>query len=351
MLASFAGVAGEVSTPVLLQAWGHFTHRPGLTSRAFFPKGQAAKVQLEDGPPPPLDSALSARAAALLRETLVARFAELPPLGRVYVDPELANHFVPFSQRSAGRTLRPITRGSRFDLPPGEGNTLRFFCWWRNMPGKTHASRVDIDLSVTMFRDDWSLAGEVAFYNLRAKEGHHSGDITSAPEGACEFIDVSIPAMQNRKVRYVVPSLLSYTGQPFAEVRECSGGWMRRKRPNSGEVFEPRTVIDKIDVTAPGRACVPVIFDLADRKAVWCDMGLKTAAQMTTASENRVGFTRIGRAITDLKKPTLRDLFAMHAEARGGPADTPEEADTVFGVREGTVTAFDEDTVLSEYLA
>jgi hypothetical protein len=63
-----------------------------------------------------------------------------------------------------------------------------------------------------------------------------------------------------------------------------------------------------------------------------------------------VGFSQIGRAITTLKKPTLYDLFGIHAEARGEIVSSRDEADTVFGLHEGTVSAFDTDVILSEYL-
>lgn len=83
----------------------------------------------------------------------------------------------------------------------------------------------------------------------------------------------------------------------------------------------------------------------------WTDLGLKSANQINNAARNSVGFSQIGQAIVGLKKPTLDDLFRMHAEARGDIVDAPDEADTVFGLYEGTVTAFDTDVVLSEYLA
>ena len=38
-------------------------------------------------------------------------------------------------------------------------------------------------------------------------------------------------------------------------------------------------------------------------------------------------------------------------EGRGELVDSPEKADTVFGLYEGTVTAFDTDVVLSTFLA
>lgn len=153
------------------------------------------------------------------------------------------------------------------------------------------------------------------------------------------------------EARYVVMSVHSFTGQPLLSLPECFGGWMMRYEPNSGEISEAKTVQDKIDITASSRACVPVIIDAQDRMVFWADLELKTVAQINNAARNSVGFSQIGRAIVKIRKPTLYDLFHMHAEARGEIVSRRADADTMFGVGEGTVTAFDTNVVLSEYLA
>ncbi len=342
--------ATDVSTTVLLQAWHHFHSRDGVTSRAFFPKGNAAKVQFKEGKLPSLPAGVTDRVATKLRHVLVSRFAKLQPLGKVFIDERLKNQLVPFAARSASRSLRCITRGSRFNLPAGD--TVRFFCWWKNIgDDEEERSRVDLDLSASLFDSNWQTSGEVAYYNLREGMSYHSGDITSAPNGACEFIDVSLSSVLEMNARFVVMSVLSFTGQAFLSLPECFGGWMMRENPNSGEVFEPKTVQDKIDITAASRACVPVIIDAQDRTVYWSDLALKTESQINNAAKNSVGFSQIGRSIVELRKPTLYDLFSMHAEARGQAVNEAESANTVFGLNDGTVTAFDTMTITSEFLA
>ena len=347
---AFMSVADRVSTPVLLQTWNHFQTRNCIDSRAFFPKGNAAKVQFKEGALPPLSDSTTERVMSGIRGQLIERFSSLPSLGKVYVDPILKGQIVPFSQRSASRSLRSITRGSQFDLP--EGDTLRFFCWWKNIDGSDDEfQRVDLDLSASLFKADWQIAGDISYYNLRQNQCFHSGDITSAPEGACEFIDIDLPSVLKMGARYVVMSILSFTGQPFIALSECFGGWMMRKSPDSGEVFEAKTVQHKVDITASTRACVPVIFDAFSRKVFWSDLGLKSSNQINNAARNSVGFSQIGRAIVDLRKPSLYDLFEMHASARGELVECEDEAETVYGLHKGTVTAFDTDVILSDYLA
>src|SRR5215207_3603799 len=117
--------------------------------------------------------------------SLAIRFSKLPRLGRCYLDPELVNYLVPFSQRSAGKALRTLVRGSRLPLP--EGSVVRFFLWWKN-----GSSRTDIDLSAALYDEDFKYLDVLSYYNLKNFGGHHSGDIVDAPQGAAEFIDLDI---------------------------------------------------------------------------------------------------------------------------------------------------------------
>ncbi len=104
IIEAFAGVAGQVSTPVLLQAMTHFQVRPqargdGSDLRVFFPKGSLAKAHAEPNTLPMLPTAACKQAAGACRDALLARFQKLPPLGRCFVDPQLADYPVPFAQR------------------------------------------------------------------------------------------------------------------------------------------------------------------------------------------------------------------------------------------------------------
>jgi hypothetical protein len=346
----FVNCATKVSTPILLQVWHRFLTRDQVTTRAFFPKGNAAKVQVRLGGLPALSDGIAQAVVSGIRNILLERFGSRTSLGRVFIGDGLKDQIVPFSQRSASRSLRTVARGSKFNLPTGD--TVRFFCWWKNIEETSEdEGRVDIDLSASLFDSEWQYQTDVAYYNLREGKCYHSGDITSAPNGACEFIDMNLPSVLEMKSRYIVMSIMCFTRQSFIDLPECFCGWMMRQMPNSGEIFEARTVREKVDITASVRTCVPVIIDAQDRKVFWSDLGLKGRGQINNAARNSVGMSQIGRAIAELNKPTLFDLFRMHAEARGVVVEKKEEAETVFDVFDGTVTAFDTSTVLSEYLA
>jgi hypothetical protein len=344
-LASFLEVADQVATPVLVQVYSHFKGRPETRElRAFFPKGNVAKVQIQEGSLPPLPQDLTSAVADGVRNVLVDRFRKLPPLGKVWVDERLKSFLVPAGMRSASKSLRTVARGSRLGLP--DGDTIRFFLWWKNGEDRT-----DIDLSAVLFHADWTRLLELAYFRLResAVGCYHSGDIVDAPEGACEFIDMDVKAMTSKGVRYVVMCLNSFTRQPYCDLPECFAGWMARTKPQSGEVFEARTVQDKIDLVSDTTVSIPVVIDLHDRQVVWADVALKSAGWINSVHANRDNIARLARAMVGLDRPNLHDLFLMHVEARGEMA-ARERADTVFSVHEG-VTPFDTDRILSEFLA
>jgi hypothetical protein len=341
---AFAGVAGKVSTPVLLQVMTHFqTRRDGSDLRVFFSKGSLPKAYGKLNTLPELSAGICERAVAACRDALRERFRVLPPLGRCFVDPALMNYPVPFSQRSASKSFRTIPRGSRLPLPE-DCRVLRLFLWWKN--GK---DRTDVDLSAAMFDADFRYVDVVSYYELRCDGGVHSGDIVDAPNGASEFVDITLDRMQARGIRYVVMTLGGYTPQPFCDLPECFAGWMSRSAPQSGEIYDPRTVQDRLDLTAESRIAIPLLVDVADRTLVWCDLALKKNPEWVNSVQNNLrGIALSLHALTSLKKPTLYDLFELHAQARGTLVGTPEEAETVFSVASGTPFRLDE--IASQFL-
>lgn len=343
ILDSFALVADKVSTPVLLQVLTHFKHRDQPHDlRIFFPKGQVAKVWGEATTLEPLDVSLCEQATQAITAILTARFAKLPPLGGCYLDPELANFLAPFSQRSASKALRTVARGSRLSLP--EGNTLRFFLWWRN--GR---ERTDIDLSAVIYGGDFVYRDVLSYYELKNYGGHHSGDIVDAPEGAAEFIDLDCAKLLEKGARYVVMSVNSFTSQPYCDLPECFAGWMARQKPDSGEIFEARTVQDRFDLSSDTQICLPLVVDLETRTVVWMDLALKSDPSWNNVKNNLNGVSLMLRAMMNLEKTTLYDLFAMHIAARGHLVETKEEAEQVFAVHEG-LTPFELDIIGSEWM-
>ena len=356
VLTAFAKVAPRLPSPLLLQLRKHFQSRPMRTRlRVVFPKGDLAKVKAIDNELAPLDPALCSRIEKLCRETLMALYAQRPPLGTCWLDERLRNYNVPFALRSASKSLHTVARGSRIPfVQDGEeeaasgAETMRFFIWWRD--GK---SRTDLDLSALVLDGDFAYQTTLAYYNLKEFGGYHSGDITSAPHGASEFIDIEIPTFLGRGSRYVMMVVNSFTTQPYCDLPECFAGFMHRARPQSGEIYEPRTVVNKFDLTANTTIAIPLILDLHQREVIWTDLSLKrNPSTVNNVHGNRSSLSLLCEAMVSLNKPSLHDLFELHIAARGQAVPQRDQARTLFSseAADGAVTPYDIPLILSDYL-
>lgn len=343
VLDAFCEAAPRVSTPVLLQALAHFRRRGEANPlRAFFIKGNVANVFATFQTPPPLPPGVAHRAAAVCEEALLSRFAKLPPLGRCWIEPALADYLAPFAQRSGSKALRTVARGSRLPLP--EGDVVRFFLWWKNGGGRT-----DVDLSAVLFRGDYRYLDVLSYYNLKNFGGCHSGDVVDAPQGAAEFIDLDVRKLRAAGARYVVMAVYSFSGQPFGQLPECFAGWMGREKAGSGEIFEPRTVQDKVDLAAGTQICLPVILDLDARQAVWADVALAKPPLWNNVRNTLCGVSLLLRTMTSLRKMDLHTLFSLHVQARGVATTDRTAAETLFSTTAGT-TPFDLDRIAADYM-
>ncbi|MCW1244531.1 TerD family protein [Pseudomonas sp. SAICEU22] len=342
VLDAFETVAAQVSSPVLLQVLAHVRAPRPLPLRAFTPKGALAKVYAVKDRREPITPEVLARAARICEEALIKRFASLPPLGRCFIDPTLREYRVPLAQRAASKSLRTLVRGSRLPMP--DTRFIRLFLWWKN-----GGQRTDIDLSAAFFDDNFVFMQAVAYYNLKGFGGYHSGDIVDAPHGASEFIDLDVDALLEKGIRYVVTSINSYTEQPYCDLPECFAGWMARADVASGEVFEPRSVIDRLDIASDTKICLPFVMDLQERRVIWADLGLTSSPQWNNVQNNLSGVSLMLRALVHTPRPDLETLFDLHVRARGERVASPEQAQAVFSPHQG-VTPFDTDLIRAAFL-
>lgn len=342
VLDAFEAVAAQVSSPVLLQLLAHLRAPRPLPLRAFTPKGAFAKIYGIKDRREPLAPAVLARAASICEDALVTRFTSLPPLGRCFIDPALREYRVPLAQRASSKSLRTLVRGSRLPMP--DTRFIRLFLWWKN--GR---ERTDIDLSAAFFDANFVFKQTVAYYNLKGFGGYHSGDIVDAPKGASEFIDLDLDALVEKGVRYVVTSINSFTQQPYCDLPECFAGWMARVDVASGEVFEPRSVFDRIDIASNTAICLPFVMDLQERRMIWADLGLTSSPWWNNVQNNLSGVSLMLRALVHTPRPDLETLFDLHARARGERVASTQQAQAVFAPDQG-LTPFDTDLIRSQFL-
>lgn len=364
VLKAFAGVADKVSTPVLVQ----LRHRMLADQhgvQAFSPKAGAGRMWVPQGGSPRLTESATDFIVKTVSDVLEARFAKLPAMGKVYVDPALSGFSVPFAQRTAQKSLLTVGRGSRIDL--GSESILRAFLWW-NESGVTKdgepytIGRTDLDLSCAVLDESFNYIEHCSFTNLRAQGLTHSGDITSAPEGACEFIDIDFKMLPD-EAAYIALVAYAYTKQNFADMPEAYLGWMSRVDGQSGAIYDAQTVRQKVDLTTSGERVLVGYVDVARRQFVWADLVLPARCSGFNAVETSTDMmSKLARGIVTPIRPNLGALVADHIKARGELVATPEEADLVFTGKLPTavtpakagqkvVTAYDAEVLIADYLA
>lgn len=357
---AFDACAGKVATPALLQAACAFAavgapQQAGAPSRAFMPKGGMGRIYLREdqsAQSAAIDPVFAAAMARSCARALVERFAHFEPLGNVYVDPALDKVHAPFAARSASRQTRSLARGSRL---PVEGKIARLFAWW----GETgiakdgaplSCGRIDIDLSCLFLDAEFKPMGHVSWTMLRAGSAVvHSGDITSAPNGACEFIDVDYDKL-DPKVKYIAMTVHSFTGQGFDAMPECFAGWMGRAEPMKGRLFDARAVLGKSDLALAATSCMPMFLDVDAREAVWADLSMPKNTGYSMVERQSRTISMAVKALAQMTKPTMGQLARLHAAARGTLVATAAEADVVFSMDQG-VTPYDFELIASELLA
>lgn len=327
---SFQSVAANVPTRVLAQLAGHIKGRE--IDRPFrVIRVPGNKPHVLHKPQNALSAVTRNKMIRVLYGAFIERFGNLDPLGNVYVDPVLKNIPLPQGMRDASEAYLEIPRGAQ--IPFGTTNTeavkdtLRFFIYWVGR---------DIDLSVTFHDAQFKTKGQVSWTDLKndTNKVYHSGDITSAYDGAAEFIDLHVPTLVEKGSKYAVMNVLVYTGPSFARHEKVYAGWMTRTHPKSNEIFDAATVEQRVSLTGNTRFAVPVVFDLENRLAIPVDVYSQntTAVWGNTVQSNALTIEQqLEVAVTTMdRKMSLYDLFSLHAVSRGTMVENKDDADTVF---------------------
>jgi len=354
VVAEFARVAPEVALPVLVRLWEYFSS-PGpdaLPWRVVAIKaatGTKTTLIPSTRRPGPADAAVVRAVEEALRQR--------KRLGRIAVDQELyGGYTAPVGLRSASPGMRTAGRGTRLPLP--EGETIRFFLHWRDLPepppdapepagpaaAEDRDTRVDLDLSAFFVSEDFTRTEQIAYYNLRSTAAVHSGDLTSAPDGAAEFIDVTLAEALRQGWRYVVMTVHSFSHHRLSEVPECWAGAMARGAdPQSGEVFEASTVMQRLDLVSPTFNATPFVIDLAERRLVWWDLPVGVG-EYQVANLDRSS-NRVLAHLLDLLEGRRMPLAHLLGLLADDVVEDPDEADLVFG--EGGILPWQTERILA----
>ncbi|MER6720196.1 hypothetical protein [Streptomyces halstedii] len=300
VLAAAAQVAPDVSGRVVLSVRGHLHNRERETGepRIFVNRRGRAWVTPDVRPPVPAadrDRLITALDAEMRRR--------LPAPDRLLIDPDVLDVALPLSGRATTSGLGVLPRGS---ISAVDGEQLRFFVYWKETKDRT-----DYDLSALLLHADYSTDSWLSYTSLKAVGGEHSGDITEAPEGASEFINLSLDRVRST---FIVPQVNIYAGESFEEVEESFFGFMLRDGEQKGRPFEPRTVRMKSELRGVGRVALPLVFRREDDgrwRAKWLHLYLKGISSANRVEENQVSVSKVVRAIVEREQLTVRYLIDL----------------------------------------
>ena len=354
VVAEFARVAPEVSVPVLVRLWEYFSS-PGpdaLPWRVVAIKaatGTKTTLIPSTRRPGPANAAVVRAVEEALRQR--------KRLGRIAVDQGMYEGYTaPVGLRSASPGLRTPGRGTRLPLP--ESETIRFFLHWRDLPeappkapgpagpaaAEDRDTRVDLDLSAFFVSEDFTRTEQIAYYNLRSTAAVHSGDLTSAPDGAAEFIDVTLAEALRQGWRYVVMTVHSFSHHRLSEVPECWAGAMARGAdPQSGEVFEASTVMQRLDLVSPTFNATPFVIDLAERRLIWWDLPVGVGEHQVANLDR--SSNRVLAHLLDLLEGRRMPLAHLLGLLADDVVEDPDEAELVFG--EGGILPWQTERILA----
>ncbi|WP_329539693.1 hypothetical protein [Streptomyces sp. NBC_01358] len=326
VVAAAVEVAPQVSGRVVLSVREHFQNRERETDapRIFVNRRGRGWVGPDFRPPVPAsdrDRLIAALDAEIRRR--------LPAPGRLLVDPDVLDVALPLSGRATAGGLGVLPRGS---LSAVDGDQLRFFVYW-----KESENRTDYDLSALLLHTDYSTDSWLSYTSLTAVGGRHSGDVTEAPDGASEFINLSLDRVRSA---CIVPQVNIFSGENFEEVEESFFGFMLRDGEQKGRPFEPRTVRMKSDLRGAGRVALPLVFRREDDgrwRAKWLHLYLKGISSANRVEENQVSVSKVVRAVVERDYLTVRYLIDLMPAGcstvdlwDGGPS--PDEPVTYIGL-------------------
>jgi len=235
----------------------------------------------------------------------------------IYLD-GLDDILLPFSMRKVSEGYLNLARGSRVSL--GEGEVIRLFLYW-----KQKEKRTDLDLSALYLDEEFTPKGRVSFSSYENDADiYHSGDIQEAPQGATEYMDISL----SQRYRYIVPLVLTYHGESFTQLAECNVGWMMRTNADSRQ-FDPATLQERFLVSGDGKNWLPFFIDLKEREVIYADIYSK-------GHRNIEGNKHLSQLVSNLSRfrelrPTYGSYIRLLAEANGASVAPLEKDDTTDG--------------------
>ena len=289
-----------------------------------------------------LSNELLNRVLQIVEDGIKTQLKEKETLGKVFIDEDYKNIMLTTSEKDSNVSLRPMTRGSRIKFNPN-AEVLRFFVAWKNLDEKTLKeltpmySRVDVDLSALTFNENLEFNDVVAYYNQKKSGFAFSGDITNAPEGALEYIDVfDLERLKKKGNRYILMQIRSYNGYTFEEINSVYAGVMELTSIEAKEKknMYSTAITEGFQIVSSERTTNTILVDLKKFEYIWLDMNMDS--YKLDIFQNALNYEEIPylndmlRYFSRKQYITMYDLLKLNADVRGVLTKDKKEADVIF---------------------
>ncbi len=295
----------RVSGRVILSVIEHLDNRKLKSTYRLFVNKQGKGFATDKGLEP-----LAAGRINRIQKLLWAELAGRVPVTDVLaIDDRLNTVAVPISEKSKSEGFRVLPRGSTFALDSTK-SLLRFFCYW-----KQKAERTDYDLSVAFYDKDFQSLGHGSYTSLSGTGYRHSGDMTSAPNGASEFIEIDLKGI-NENICYVVPTINIFSGETFANCAESFFGFMTMAPAEKGKPFEPQAVEMKFDLRGDNKVGVPLVFARTESgfEAKWLDLYAKGSFWGNRVETTKFSTALLAKSLVNRQYLTLDRLLQLYRD-------------------------------------
>lgn len=296
----------KVSGRVIFSVWEHLLNATARPNRRIF-QNTKGKIWTQTEDRKPVTKIIANEVINVLKQELGSRYAEMG-IEQLVVDQDMLSVALPLSEKNKSSGFGILPKGS---VVPVVTDTLRFFIHWKQ---KQKQNRTDYDLSAFFMNKDYTSAGHVSWTRLSDTSSDatvvHSGDITSAPNGASEFIDIKLNGLTHS---YIVAQINRYAGEDFSQAEESFFGFMERDEKQKGLPFEPKTVKVKSEVRGKGQVAVPAVFFRNKNGwfCKWLDMQLTGQPICNTVEGNKATTSMMIKSIMERKNLTIKDLMDL----------------------------------------
>ena len=341
LLLGLENCVAKVNTRILFQLYDRIINlkaKDKTVPRLVNSKGKWRKLRESIS----LSDELLNRVLQIVEDGIKIQLKEKENLGKVYIDEDYKNIMLTTSEKDSNVSLKPMTRGSRikFNL---KAEVLRFFVAWKNLDEKTLKElntiydRVDVDLSALTFNENLEFNDVVAYYNQKKSGFAFSGDITNAPEGALEYIDVfDLERLKKKGNRYILMQIRSYNGYTFEEINSVYAGVMELTSIEAKEKknMYSTAITEGFQIVSSERTTNTILVDLKKYEYIWLDMNMD--GYRLDVFQNALNYEEIPylndmlRYFSRKQYITMYDLLKLNADVRGVLTKDKKEADVIF---------------------